>query len=84
MPRFFFHFTDGKRTYTDAIGVELNGIAAARENLVSQLRELKGVLCDNRIQDWSEWTIVIEDEKQKRLLEMGFDLELRYSTKAAS
>jgi hypothetical protein len=47
MPRFFFHFTDGKRTYTDAIGVELNGIAEARKNLIWQLRELKGALCDN-------------------------------------
>jgi hypothetical protein len=74
MPRFFFHFTDGKRTFPDAIGVELNGIAAARENLISQLRELKGGLCNNRIQDWSEWTIVVEDEKKKALLEMGFNL----------
>jgi hypothetical protein len=77
MPRFYFHFTDGKRTYTDAIGVELNGIAAARENLISQLRELKAALCDNQIQDWSEWTIVVEDGRKKALLEMGFDLILR-------
>jgi hypothetical protein len=82
MPRFFFHFTDGKRTFPDPIGVELNGIAAARATLLSQLCELKGALGEHRIQDWSEWTIVVEDEKKKRLLEMGFDLELRYSTKA--
>jgi hypothetical protein len=26
MPRYFFHFSDGKHTFTDAAGVELNGI----------------------------------------------------------
>jgi len=30
MPRYFFHFNDEKRPFTDAAGVELNGIAAAR------------------------------------------------------
>ena len=29
MPRYFFHFTNGRQTFTDSTGVELPGVAAA-------------------------------------------------------
>ena len=74
MPRFFFHLTDGKRTFTDANGVELKNIAAARRHLVSHIRELRGTLSDKGIYKWSEWTVVVEDENKKMHQKMGLDL----------
>ena len=37
----FFHFSDGKHTFTDAAGVELNGIAAARAHAIAQIHEMR-------------------------------------------
>ena len=74
MPRFFFHLTDGKRTFTDANGVELKNSAAARVHLVSHIRELRGTLSDNGIHDWSEWSVMLSDDKNKTLQEKGLGL----------
>jgi len=63
MPRFFFHLTDGKRTFTDADGVELKDTAAARAHLISHIRELRGTLSENGIHDWSEWSVILSDEQ---------------------
>jgi hypothetical protein len=38
MPRYFFHFNDENRPFTDAAGVELNGIAAARAHAIAEIR----------------------------------------------
>ena len=71
MPRFFFHLTDGKRTFTDAIGVDLRDRAAARAHLISHIRELRGTLAENGVHDWSEWTVILTDEQNNTLREMG-------------
>jgi hypothetical protein len=42
MPRYYFHFSDGKRIFTDSIGVELTGIAAARSQVTAQIHEMRG------------------------------------------
>jgi hypothetical protein len=74
MPRYYFHFSDGKRTFTDSTGIELTGIAAARSHAIVQVRDLRVALCEPRIQDWSGWTMTIVDAKGKTLFEIGFDL----------
>jgi hypothetical protein len=33
MPRYYFNFSDGERIFTDAIGLELVGIAAVRKRV---------------------------------------------------
>ncbi|MCX7306602.1 MAG: hypothetical protein NTZ72_01035 [Afipia sp.] len=75
MPRFFFHLTDGKRTFTDANGVELSNRAAARAYLSSHIRELRGTLSENGIHDWSEWSVMLSDEEGKTLEETGMGLK---------
>ena len=40
MPRYFFHFNDGKRTFTDSTGSELVGIVAARNHACEQIRDM--------------------------------------------
>jgi hypothetical protein len=77
MPRYFFHISDGKRTFTDSIGVELTGIAAARSQVTAQIREMRGTLSERTLQDWSGWTITVADAKGKTLFEIGFDLNPR-------
>ena len=77
MPRYYFHFSDGKRTFTDSIGVELTGIAAARSQVTAQIREMRGTLSERTLQDWSGWTITVADAKGKTLFEIGFDLNPR-------
>ena len=76
MPRYYFHFCDGKRTFTDSIGVELTGIAAARSQVTAQIREMRGALSEHTLQDWSEWTMTVVNAKGKTVLEIDFDLAL--------
>lgn len=77
MPRYYFHFSDGKRTFTDAIGVELAGIAAARANAIAQVRDMRSALTERGIQDWSGWKMVVVNANGKTVLEVGFDLTPR-------
>lgn len=74
MPRFFFHFSDGKRQFTDTVGVELSGMAAARKHAAGQVRELRTAMCDPHIQDLSGWSLSVADAKGDTVLEVGFDL----------
>ena len=74
MPRYFFHFTDGKRQFTDDSGHELSGMAAARAYATSHVRELKAAICDPHIQDVSGWTMTVVDATGKSVFSIGFDL----------
>lgn len=74
MPRYFFHFSDGTRLFSDDIGQELGGLAAARRYAVAQVRELKAAMCDPHIQDLSGWTMTVADPNGKSVFEIGFDL----------
>ena len=74
MPRYFFHFSDGKRKFTDATGIELTGIAAARALAISQVRDMKGLLAERTIQDWSAWKMLVIDANGKAIFEVDFDL----------
>jgi hypothetical protein len=74
VPRFYFHFSDGKRQFTDAVGFELSGLAAARKHAAQEVRDLKAAMCSPHIQDLSGWSLSVTDVKGDRVLEIGFDL----------
>ena len=74
MPRYFFYFSDGKRTFTDSTGIELTGIAAARSHAIAQIRDMRDALSERTLQDWSGWKMTVIDTKGKPLFEIGFDL----------
>ena len=73
MPRFYFHFSDGKRQFTDSSGVELSGMSAARANATRQVRELKVAMCHPHVQDLSGWSMTVLDARKKPVFKMGFD-----------
>lgn len=75
MPRYYFHFSDGKRRFSDEAGRELSGMAAARDNAVKQVRDLKAAMCDPGIQDLSGWTMTVEDARKQVVFEVGFDMK---------
>lgn len=75
MPRYFFHFSDGKRQFTDRSGHELSGMAAARAQAIKQVRDLKAAMCDPHIQDLSGWTMIVVDAKGQSVIDMSFDLK---------
>jgi hypothetical protein len=77
MPRYFFHISRGKHTFTDSAGVELIGIAAARAHATTQIRDMRASVPAGRLQDWSGWTMTAVDTKGKTVLEIGFDLSTR-------
>ncbi|MCF8478685.1 MAG: hypothetical protein K9G60_16780 [Pseudolabrys sp.] len=79
MPRFYFHFSDGKRRFSDETGYELSGMAAARAHAVSQVRDLKAAMCDPGIQDLSGWTMTVLDASENTVFEIGFDMKARSS-----
>lgn len=74
MPRYFFHFSDGKHMFCDETGHELRGLAAARQHAVAQVRDLKAAMCDRNIQDMSGWTMTVADPNGRSVFEIGFDL----------
>ena len=73
MPRYFFHFSDGKRQFTDSSGIELSGMAAARANATRQVRELKVAMCHPNVQDLSAWSMTVLDAKKNPVFSLGFD-----------
>ena len=77
MPRYFFHISRGKHTFTDSAGVELVGIAAARARATTQIRDMRASLPAGSLQDWSGWTMTTVNANGKTLLEIGFDLNPR-------
>jgi hypothetical protein len=77
IPRYFFHFSDGKRTFTDWIGAEFIGIAAARSEATAQIRDMRATLPGGRLQDWAGWMMIVIDAKGKTVYEVGFDLTAR-------
>ncbi len=78
MPRYFFHFSDGKHRFSDDAGYELNGMAAARDHAIKQVRDLKAAMCDPGIQDLSGWTMTVLDQHEQPVFEIDFDLRLRH------
>lgn len=78
MPRYYFHFGDGKRTFTDAHGVELSGLAAVRNETCRQIRDMKAAQLESGCHArWSEWAVSVEDQQGRCVLTMGFDMTPR-------
>ena len=77
MPRFFFHFSDGSRQFTDDSGIDLSGLRAARAHATEQVRELKAAMCDPYIQDLSGWSMSVADAQARIVFVLGFDLKPR-------
>jgi hypothetical protein len=77
VPRYYFHFSDGKRTFSDATGVDLTGIAPARSHAATQIREIRGAISEQNIQDWVDWKMVVVDAGGETVFEIGFDLKPR-------
>ena len=73
MPRYFFHFSDGKHTFTDSAGAEFAGEGAARAHSRRQIRDIKGTLSERQIMDWSGWKIIVANTDGKTVFEAGFD-----------
>ena len=79
MSRFFFHFSDGTRTFTDTTGIELAGIAAIRKHARAQIRDMVSVITERNFQDWAGWKMIVLDAFGKTILEVSFDLSPRLS-----
>jgi hypothetical protein len=77
VPRYFFHFSDGKRRFSDEEGRDLNGMAAARTFAINQVRDLKAAMCDPGIQDLTGWSMTVVDTGGRVVFETGFDLKMR-------
>jgi hypothetical protein len=73
VPRYFFHFSDGKRQFSDDIGEELSGLAAARKHAARHVREVKAALCSPIIQDTSGWSMTVTGADGKKLFDIAFD-----------
>ncbi|MDO9414043.1 MAG: hypothetical protein Q7T81_15850 [Pseudolabrys sp.] len=76
MPRYYFHFSDGKRRFSDAEGRDLSGMAAARTHAIAQVRDIKAAISDNEIQDLRGWSMTVEDGGGQTVFETSFDLKL--------
>jgi hypothetical protein len=77
VPRYFFHFSDGSRQFSDDTGQELSGLRAARGHATQQVRELKAAMCDQVIQDLSAWSMSVADARGRTVFVLGFDLTPR-------
>lgn len=77
VPRYFFHFSDGKRRFSDTKGHVLSGMAAARAQAIAQVRDLKAAMCDPGIQDLSGWSMTVVDTDGQVVFETAFNLKLQ-------
>jgi hypothetical protein len=78
MPRYFFHFTDGRQKFTDTTGVVLPSIGAMRQHAAQQIHELCGVMPAETLQNWLGWKIIAVDSVGNTVYEIGFDFTWRF------
>ena len=71
MPRYFFHFSDGKHTFTDAAGVELNDSVAAKAHAIGQIREMRDAQSERALQNWAVWEMIVVGAKGKTFFEVA-------------
>jgi hypothetical protein len=77
VPRYFFHFSDGRRQFTDETGHELAGIRAARAHAVREVREMRAALSETGVRDLSSMTMLVVDGQGRAVFSLGFDLRPR-------
>ena len=73
MSLYFFHFTDGHRQFTDSVGVDLTGIAAAKLHAAEKIRGLQDAMPGVKLQNWLGWKIIAVDTVGNTVYEIGFD-----------
>lgn len=75
MPKFYFHFSDGHRTFSDRDGVDLTGLGALRREAVRQIRDMKAAQLESGTHgSWPDWTVTAVDASGAPVLHMAFDL----------
>ena len=73
MPCYYFHFTDGRRMFTDAAGVELPNVTEARREAIRCARFVMAPQPDDvAAPDWATWKVVVADEATPKILELPF------------
>jgi hypothetical protein len=77
VPRFYFHFTDGERQFSDDEGRDLAGLRDARVHATNHVRELKAAMSEPAIQDLSGWSMTVADARGRTVFVLGFDLKPR-------
>jgi hypothetical protein len=77
VPRYYFHFSDGKRRFSDGQGRDCSGMAAARSHAISQVRDIKAAISDPGIQDLRGWSMTVVDAEDHVVFETSFDLKLQ-------
>jgi Domain of unknown function (DUF6894) len=75
VPRYFFHFSDGQRQFTDASGHEFQGLEAVRKHASGHMREIKAAMSDPEIPDFAGWTMTVADAAGNTVFELAFDLK---------
>ena len=80
MPRYYFHFTDGKHACSDATGLDLPNDEAARNEARLEAWDLWNDPCGGR--DWRMCTIQVADEKGRNVISLPIDF--RWKSKVAS
>ena len=78
MSRFFFHLTDGNRIFTDANGVELRNRVSVRKYVNSHIQEIRGALSESGIHVWTDWAIIVSNDKNEILEVLGLDLKPKF------
>lgn len=71
MSNYYFNFTDGKRTFTDGVGLKLRGLAAARIEARKQIHEMRNCMSDE-VSNWAQWKIFVSDTLGRTIFEIGF------------
>jgi len=74
MPRYFFHISDGRRTYPDPWGVALPSLEAARAHARQDAQALS--------ESWmalsqAEWRLTVADESGAQLLSIALSRAAR-------
>jgi hypothetical protein len=73
VPCYYFHFTDGKRIFRDAAGVDLPDVAQARQEAIRCARFVMAPRADDAAApNWGAWKVVVADEASPKLLELPF------------
>lgn len=62
MPRYFFHFSDGRRLFTDRVGSEFRSLLDVRKNAKADARNLREALNREPIKELLNYKVVVSDQ----------------------
>ncbi len=70
MPLYYFHLYDEEKVI-DSVGTDLIDVSAAREHAAGVARELTANTGDFLDQQWSGWTMNVQDERGLELFSLA-------------